>query len=295
MTNGIIMFALNGQALDKNNNKIKIDYVKMALANAVSIQRHMTNNKVALVTDRKGKQHLDTLNGTQYFTHVIVETPKYSGTGPNTNHFVNTRSMRSGNNTIRLPWQNQSRPDVYRLSPYDKTLLIDSDYFIFDNTLDEVFETDKNILCGKHVEEIGHQESLIDYERLHHQTLKLFWATVLYFTKSKEAKMMFDIMNMVKHNWQYYSKLYKFDNSRTYRNDFAVSVALHMMQGKKETTQYDLPFKLMCLADKNIMNTSTSFYFRGKQSWAGSGFPRQNLHIMNKESAMKISEEILNG
>jgi len=51
----------------------------------------------------------------------------------------------------------------------------------------------------------------------------------------------------------------------------------------------------MCLADKNIMNTSTSFYFRGKQSWAGSGFPRQNLHIMNKESAMKISEEILNG
>ena len=295
MANGIIMFALNGQALDKNNKKMQIDYVKMAMANAVNIQKHMAHNKIALVTDQKGKEHLETLNGTQYFAHIIIHNPTYTGKGPNTNHFVNTRSMRTGTNTIRLPWQNQSRPDVYRLSPFDKTLLIDCDYFIFDNTLDQLFQTEKNILCGKHVEEIGHQESLIDYKRLHHQTLKLFWATVLYFTKSKEAEMMFDIMNMVKNNWQYYSKLYKFDHSRTYRNDFAVSVALHLMQGKKETTHYDLPHKLMCLADKHIMKTPTSFYFRRSQGWAGSGIPKQNVHIMNKESAMLISEHILNG
>jgi len=295
MTNGIIMFALNGQAKDKDNNTFTVDYIKMAIANAINIKKYMQNNSVALITDTKGRQHLDKLNATLHFDHIIINDPNYKGKGPNTNHFVNTRAMRTGINTIRLPWQNQTRPDVYKMSPFDKTLLIDSDYFIFDNTLDQVFQTDKNILCGKHVEEIGHQESLIDYERLHHQTLKLFWATVLYFTKSNEAKMMFDIMTMVKNNWQYYSKLYKFDNSPTYRNDFAVSVALHLMQGKKETTQYDLPFKLMCLADKHIMKSTNSFYYRYNDRWAGSGFPKQNIHIMNKESALLIADQIING
>jgi len=123
----------------------------------------------------------------------------------------------------------------------------------------------------------------------------LFWATVLYFTKSEEAKLMFKIMTMVKNNWQYYSKLYKFDKSPTYRNDFAVSVALHLMQGKKETTHYDLPFKLMCLADKHIMKNTNSFYYRYKDRWSGSGFPKQNIHIMNKESALIVADEIING
>ena len=100
---------------------------------------------------------------------------------------------------------------------------------------------------------------------------------------------------MVKKNWQYYGKLYKFETSRTYRNDFAVSVALHMMQGKRETVEYDLPFKIMCLADKNIMRNKESFYYRYKTGWAGSGFPKQNIHIMNKESAMIVADEVLNG
>lgn len=295
MTSGVVMFALNGQALDKENNKVYVDYVKMALANAINIKKYMVNNSVALITDKEGKDHLDNLNGVHHFSHIIISQLIYEGEGPNTNHYVNTRFMRVGANTIRLPWQNQSRPDVYDLSPFDKTILIDSDYFVFDNTLDKLFELDKNILCGKHVEEIGHQDSLIDYHRLHHQTLNLFWATVLYFTKSSEAKMMFNIMNMVKKNWQYYGKLYKFETSRTYRNDFAVSVALHMMQGKRETVEYDLPFKIMCLADKNIMRNKESFYYRYKTGWAGSGFPKQNIHIMNKESAMIVADEVLNG
>ena len=110
--------------------------------------------------------------------------------------------MRTGNDTIRFPWQNQSRPDAYDLSPFEQTILLDCDYFVFDNTLDAIFNTDKNILCGKHVSEISHQDSLIDYDRLHHQTVKLFWATVLFYKKSAEAELMFNIMKMIKKNWQ---------------------------------------------------------------------------------------------
>ena len=45
----------------------------------------------------------------------------------------------------------------------------------------------------------------------------MYWATVLYFTKSYEANLLFKIMAMVKKNWEYYGKLYKFQSSRTYK------------------------------------------------------------------------------
>ena len=295
MTKGILMFAINGDAKDPKFNTVHIDYIAMATANAKNIKTHMQNNKVALITNMEGKSLLQAKGYIQYFDHVVIIDADGQGVGPNTNPQVNTRAMRIGTETIRLPWKNQSRTDAYDLSPYDETLLLDSDYFVFDDMLDKVFNTDANILCGKHVEEMSYQDALIDYERLHHQSVKLFWATVLYFKKSTEAQMMFNIMKMVKKNWQYYGRLYKFDSSRTYRNDFAVSIALHMMMGKKENTEYDLPFTIMCLSDKNMLKDAHSFFYRYKNAWAGTGMIKQNMHIMNKVSAMQMAEDILNG
>jgi|TARA_Y100000310_G_scaffold324182_1_gene385721 hypothetical protein len=293
MNNGIIMFALNGVAQKSNKDEIYIDYVKMAIANAILIKRYMKNNSVCLLTDKDGKNHLERLGYIQYFDHVIIQNIVYDGIGPNTNPIVNTRAMRVGTETIRLPWQNQSRPDAYRLSPYDKTILLDADYFVFDSTLDSLFDTDYDIVCGAEVGEVAYQDTLIDYYRLHHQTIKMYWATVLYFTKSYEASLLFKIMSMIKKNWAYYGRLYKFE-SRTYRNDFAVSIALHMLKGKFETKDYDLPYKIMCLADKHTMISNTGIVFKKGDIWAGSSVPQQNMHIMNKESAMQLAERVCN-
>jgi len=295
MSNGIMMFANNGQATFSNKSTIEIDYVKMAMANAKNIMKHMTNNNVALVTDEQGKTLLEEYNGTKYFSHIIIHENKDEGVGPNTNANSNMRGMRSGKDNIRMAWKNQTRADAYNLSPFDKTLLLDADYFVFDNMLDILFDTDKNVLCGRHVEEISYQDFLIDYDRIHHQSIELYWATVLYFTKSNESKMLFDIMNWVKKNWQYFSKLYKFEASRNFSNDYAVSIAIHMLQGKVATNEYALPFKLMCSADKNIMLDSQKFVYRYKNDWSGSRLPIQNVHVMNKQSAHVISQEIING
>ena len=68
-----------------------------------------------------------------------------------------------------------------------------------------------------------------------------------------------------------------------------------MMRGKQEIRKkYDLPYKIMCLADKNIMTSNNAFIFRKSESWVGSSVPQQNMHIMNKESAMQLSERICN-
>ena len=123
----------------------------------------------------------------------------------------------------------------------------------------------------------------------------MYWATVLYFTKSDEARLLFGIMNSVKKNWEYYGKLYKFPQ-RTYRNDYAVSIALHMLRSKQERdTQYELPYKIMCIADKNMLKSNYSFIFNHKGKLAGSNFTKQSIHVMNKESAMELSQRVLNG
>ena len=99
MTNGVLMFALNGQALDSNKNKIKIDYVTMAIANAKNIKKHMKNNLVALITNLEGKEQIEQSGSmSKYFDHIIITNPKSYGKGPETNIKVNKRSMRVGTN-----------------------------------------------------------------------------------------------------------------------------------------------------------------------------------------------------
>ena len=43
------------------------------------------------------------------------------------------------------------------------------------------------------------------------------------------------------------------------------------------------------------MLDSKKLLYRYKDKWAGSSVPQQNLHVMNKESAIAIAGEILDG
>ena len=70
----------------------------------------------------------------KYFTHIILTEEQSKGEGPNTNLDKNIRSMRVGDKTITLPWKNHTRPNAYELSPFDQTILIDSEYYVFDDT-----------------------------------------------------------------------------------------------------------------------------------------------------------------
>ena len=57
------------------------------------------------------------------------------------------------------------------------------------------------------------------------------WATVMYFTKSNIASYIFDCIQMIKNNWQHYRDLYGI-NQKTFRNDYALSIALSLVNGQ---------------------------------------------------------------
>ena len=60
--------------------------------------------------------------------------------------------------------------------------------------------------------------------------MPMWWATVMMFRRDPEVEMLFNAMNMIKQNWQHYRNLYKISKS-TYRNDFALSIALGIIHG----------------------------------------------------------------
>jgi hypothetical protein len=79
----------------------------------------------------------------------------------------------------------------------------------------------------------------------------MWWATVMMFRRSDEVEMIFNSMNMIKKNWQHYRNLYKISKS-TYRNDFALSIALNIVNGHT-LDHVSIPWDLASVTPAHIL------------------------------------------
>jgi hypothetical protein len=88
----------------------------------------------------------------------------------------------------------------------------------------------------------------------------MWWATVMMFRRSAEAQMIFDCMSMIKNNWEHYTNLYNVIHP-TYRNDFALSIALGIVNG--HTLNYtDIPWGLASLTPAHKLTKLTEDNYR---------------------------------
>ena len=120
MTQGVLLFA---------HNSPDIDYGLMAII-AGGLAKKNLGVPVSLVTDLGTLQWLEesgSLRKAQEVFDKIIEVPR-----PYTK---NVRNLHDGFESKVIPCVNTNRFSVWELSPYDKTLLIDSDYLIFSNKL----------------------------------------------------------------------------------------------------------------------------------------------------------------
>ena len=205
----------------------------------------------------------------------------------------NNNSVRqyrlSDTEIIEINWFNQSRTLAYNLSPYDKTLLIDADYFMFNDSLKIIFDTDSEFACFNDVNDIS---SLTDTKfRLSTASIPMQWATVIYFTKCDLAKSIFDFMEIIKNNWEYYSSLYNF-NSKKYRNDFSLSIALQALTGYSTHNFNKLPGKLHTIfpmVSIKSVNTTTGeivHFYKNELS----KLINTNIHCINKQALTQFYE-----
>ena len=286
--NGVCIFAYNNEQLD---------YVKFASVVSKFVKRNMKNNAVALITNEGTenwmKQSLSKEIIDYCFDYIIIT---------NEEHISNPRVHHDSPWTeFTAQFQNSNKHKIIEYTPFERTLLIDTDFVVQNNFYDYIFETDTPIAMHRTAEYLGGELPYQDEMMLNSAGINHWWSTVVYFDQSEYSKMFFDIWSHVKDNWEYYSLLYQFPKS-LFRTDFCVSIASHMLNGFQNETFLDdfkgMPLFNMDQKDDIIkLNSLDDFIFlkhNRLEAWKNilCRHTNTNMHLMNKRAFDRQIENI---
>lgn len=288
---GIMMFAHNNE---------QIDYFRLAIVNSFLIQKHLglTAEQITIVTDPNSYNYGVKQLGKREVNKAcknIIQVAK----DPEFKH-SNIRVYKDTGFKMRdLPFYNINRADAYDLSPYDETILIDADYLIFSNALNQCWGHKNDLMMNWKYQDImfGRKWRL---ERVAPMGITMYWATVVYFRKTPYAESLFDLVKHVREEREFFGDLYRFPN-KLFRNDFAFSVAAHMLGGFKDKQIEQLPvtlYKTFDHDDIERVNTDGSLILYLEKPDAPGDFvlckwDKVDLHVMNKWAINRISEGLL--
>ena len=167
MSRGILLFAFNSP---------KYNYYEMAVATAKRVN-HFLDLPVTIVTDT------DSLPEQQSYTFdniIIADADK-----------TNKRDWGL--------WYNKGRYRAYALSPYDETILLDTDYMVNSNKLLKTFDLLTDFCCHDTTSFIMCPNA--EQELLSGRSFNTLWATVIMFKKTKRAEQIFNCLEMVQKNF----------------------------------------------------------------------------------------------
>jgi hypothetical protein len=144
-----------------------------------------------------------------------------------------------------VTWYNSNRTDAYTLSPWSQTLVLDADYVVASNQLATLLSIDKDFIAHQTAYDVTGHPEFNENNYFGRNRMPMSWATVMMFRRSRQAEMIFECMAMIKKNWHHYTALYGV-NRPTYRNDYALSIALNIVSG--HTQQYPCYTMAPCLS-----------------------------------------------
>jgi hypothetical protein len=282
MTQGILIYAHNSRS---------VDYALMSVISGGLAKKHLKVS-VSLVTDKftidwmKNSQIYDIASA--IFEHIIIVEK------PQTN---NSRRLYDGTDSVVVPFINSNRSSAWDLTPYDRTLLIDSDFLIFSNRLSEYWNVDSDLMIGESLNDIYNSDRVGYHDRyISDVGIKLYWATTVMFTKNKKTQIFFDLVKHIKDNYQYYADTYRFD-SKQFRNDIAFSIAKHILNGFEQDNTEDLP-PVLTLLDKDILyladkKLTVLISPRCDSNFCAAAISNTDIHVMNKQSIIRNKESLL--
>jgi len=244
-------------------NNETIDYEKIALLNAKLIRKHLGVD-TTIVTGNKETQ--------------------------------NTRAFRYHDNEIEtVAWHNTDRMTAYDQSPYDETILLDADYLILSNNLNNFWGNHSDFLCPNRVYDVTGTDSFHSDKNMSKTSFPMRWATCIYFRKTPFAKSVFDMMEQIRDNYGYYSMLFGF-RADTYRNDFALSIALQILSGYTDrNNHFHFPLASVSTYEtiKSVRQDGTFvIQYKHGESKALARVKGLDLHIMNKKQLFDVYDDI---
>lgn len=279
MSKGVVVIARN------NSN---IDYVKQAVFLAQRAKKYL-DLPTSIMTDNV--KYLNDNFESDIFDNVIEL--EWDNSQNVRNFFDGGLSSRSDN------FKNNSRSDVYDLTPYDETLLLDSDYVINNDLFLSCFDNEQDLLLYKESYDLNETRNPKEFEYISDSGCEFYWATCVFFRKTPINKMFFDLIKHIKDEWNHYRRVYQIQ-SQLFRNDFAFSIAAHICNGfNKGNFIGKMPGKLYYTTDQDILwqiENEDMFFLLAKKDYLGEYLPiktkKINMHVMNKFSLGRIIDEV---
>ncbi len=262
---GVVFFA---------HNTVDVDYVRIADLSARLVEQHL-DLPITLVTDTESQPEHD-------YDHVV--RVEYKG-----NNFRNDHISKEVKQ-----WKNHGRYTAYEHSPYDNTLLIDTDYLVLDDGLLKLMELDYDY----RVMENSNSSAETMPARMGQVSLPYLWATVVMFRKCPRSKMFFDLVGRIQRNWAYYRNLFMVDGT-SYRNDYSFAMANIILNGYCSTSKNIIPWKMFTVVQEVVrMDTNLKDKIIVRLNDLAITIPKHNVHIMDKnfltsEAFEEFVEEIL--
>lgn len=275
MSLGAVIFAQNNST---------IDYVKLAVYAARQIVEYL-KIPVSIITDSPD--------------WLIQSYPNHPFDKIITTAYSDITQLKIFNDGVmsskKSEWKNYVRDQVYDLTPYDRTLVIDSDYIINSKVLLPALYNNCDFQIYKQSMDIADWRPTREFERINQFSIPFYWGTVFVFEKNDITQAFFDLIAYVKSNWLYFRNLYSIE-SATFRNDFAFSIAIHIMNGKTNGGfAVELPGKMIYCKDTDFLVAKTDSKMKflvEKKNYFGeytlaktSGL---DVHVMNKMSLSRF-------
>jgi len=275
MTHGALIFAQNNSA---------VDYIKMAEFAASRISKYL-DVPVSLVTDTP-----DAVTSGIFDQVITIE--------PAVQHSQKTFNDGTTQHQ-KIDWKNFARSGTYNLTPYDKTLVIDSDYIINSSVLKPAFDRSFDLQIYRNSMPLANWRNTLEFTRLSQYSIPFYWATTFIFEKNPTTEAFFNLIEYIKVNWSYYRQLYNVA-STIFRNDHAFSIAIHLMNNKTNGDfAVELPGTMTYITDKDLLvdikDDAMQFLVQKERS-ISEYIPAKttgiDVHVMNKISLLRVIDNV---
>jgi len=266
MKKGALLFAFNSPSTD---------YFKMAVATAKRIN-HFLDLPVSVVTDMNTD-----VDSYQYkFDNVYIQE-------------ADTSNIKEKN-----VWINKGRYRAYELTPYDETLVIDTDYMVNSNLLSSTFIMGDDFVCPKTTSFLMFPNGR-EQEMISSKSFPTLWATVMRFNKSSRSKQLFECMGMIQQNYNHYANIYGFVGG-LYRNDYSLTIANRIVNGHLEQHSDYLPWNLVHIGQNTTVYRDSNDEFNTQytviyDNWMRGKIKKEYLtikdmdfHMLNKKNYMEL-------
>jgi len=270
MSQGFLLFAHNNE---------EIDYGVLAAWTAKRISQWL-DKPVSLVADKQTIDSLEQKGLAKYFDQIISSEISY------------TQAKRYRDK--QLSFHNYDRCNAWELTPYQETMVIDTDIVIQSSVMNRVWNSrDDLVVCKKSVKAFDLQTTASEFSRLSDPGIDFYWATQFYFRKTEESRVFFETCQWVRANYDWLRNIYGI--AKLLRNDHIWSIALHELGGTQNAAWCaTLPWTLIYVIDEinihSMTNDSITLYNES------SGIRRvhnHDIHVMNKFDLVQLAAKEL--